>query len=67
VTLSAAPRTIKAGQSAVVRLRVTRRQVARLRRALHHRRALRIDLQLSATSAGEQEATTLSRTVRVVG
>ncbi len=67
VTLSAAPRTIKAGQSAVVRLRVTRRQVARLRRALHHRRALRVDLQLSATSAGEQEATTLSRTVRVVG
>jgi DNA-binding beta-propeller fold protein YncE len=67
VTLSPPARTIAAGQTAIVRPAISRTQLTRLRKALKGRRGLSLDLQLSATSAGEQEPTTVARTVQVVG
>jgi tripartite motif-containing protein 71 len=66
VSLATVKRAIPAGESGVVRLALSDRDAARLRRALRGRRGLVARLQLTATAAAG-EPTTVERTLSVTG
>ena len=67
VSVSLRPTTARlpAGESKIVRVRLTRAQVARLRTAMKRRRALTVTLQVEAT-ADAGEPTTVSRSLTAV-
>lgn len=67
-SISLRPTTARlaAGQSKIVRVRLTRAQVARLRRAMQSRRGLTVTLQVEAT-ADAGEPTTVSRSLTARG
>jgi tripartite motif-containing protein 71 len=67
-SLSLRPASVKlaAGESKIVRVRLTRTQVARLRRAMKARRGLIVTLQVEAT-ADAGEPTTVSRSLTARG
>jgi tripartite motif-containing protein 71 len=58
--------TLAAGESKIVRVKLTRAQVARLRRAMKRRRSLTATLQIEAT-ADAGEPTTISRSLTAHG
>jgi hypothetical protein len=66
VSLRPAKVELAAGDSRIVRVRLTRTQVARLRRAMRARRALTLTLQVEAT-ADAGEPTTVSRSLTARG
>ena len=66
VSLRPAKVELGAGDSRIVRVRLTRTQVARLRRAMRARRALTVTLQVEAT-ADAGEPTTVSRSLTARG
>lgn len=67
-SISLRPTAIKlaAGESKIVRVRLTRTQIARLRRAIGGRRGLSVTLQVEAT-ADAGEPTTVSRRLTARG
>jgi DNA-binding beta-propeller fold protein YncE len=66
VSLRPAKVQLRAGDSKIVRVRLSRTQVARLRRAMRARRALTVSLQVEAT-ADAGEPTTVSRSLTARG
>jgi tripartite motif-containing protein 71 len=66
VALATVKRAIPAGESGVVRLALSDRNAARLRRALRGRRGLVAEVQLRATATAG-EPTTVTRTLTVTG
>ncbi|MDP8967175.1 MAG: NHL repeat-containing protein [Actinomycetota bacterium] len=68
VSLSLRPATaeLAAGEAKIVRVRLTRAQVARLRKAMKARRALTVTLQIEAT-ADAGDPTTISRSLTARG
>jgi sugar lactone lactonase YvrE len=66
VTLKPIRRQLPAGDTHVVRLTITRAQVRRLRRALHGRRGLLADVEVTATPAAGQP-TVVTRELKLRG
>jgi len=66
VSLRPAVVTLAAGESKIVRVKLTRTQVARLRKAMKNRRRLTVTLQIQAT-ADAGEPTTISRSLTASG
>lgn len=66
VTLRAAQTRVPAGESRIVRVQLTRTQVARLRRAMKRRHGLTLTLQIEAIAAAG-DPTTVSRSLTARG
>ncbi|MGH2942598.1 MAG: NHL repeat-containing protein, partial [Solirubrobacteraceae bacterium] len=66
VSLREVTAKLPAGESKIVRVRITRTQIARLRRAMKRRRALTVTLQVEAT-ADAGDPTTVSRSLTASG
>ena len=66
VALRAATATLQAADSKIVRVTISRAQVARLRKAMKRRRGLTVTLQIEATAAAG-DPTTVSRSLTARG